>query len=172
MGWQAALREIPDFPQPGVLFRDILPVLSDPATFRPCLDELEALLAPLEAEVLMAPEARGYLLAAPLADRLGLGLVAVRKPGKLPGPVLSEQYALEYGENRLEIEEGLPLRGRRAVVIDDVLATGGTVDATARLARRAGAAVAGFVFLIELEELRGRLALAAWKAAVKSALVL
>lgn len=172
MGWQQALREIPDFPQPGVLFRDVLPVLSESATFRACLDDLEALLSPLQPEVLMAPEARGYLLAAPLADRLRLGLVAVRKPGKLPGPVLRQQYALEYGENRLEIEEGLPLAGRRAVVIDDVLATGGTVDATARLAQRAGATVAGFVFLIELGGLKGRDALAGWKAAVRSALVL
>jgi adenine phosphoribosyltransferase len=170
VSWQQAVRTVSDFPQPGILFRDILPVLADPGAFRACLDDLEALVAPLRPDALMAPEARGYLLAAPLADRLRTGVVAVRRPGKLPSPVLRQQYALEYGENRLEIEEEVPLQGRRVVVIDDVLATGGTVDAVARLASRVGARVVGFVVLIELLGLQGREALSRWDAPVRSAL--
>jgi adenine phosphoribosyltransferase len=172
MKWTQLLREVPDFPAPGVLFRDILPVMADPQAWQDCLAALEALLIPLAPDVVMAPEARGYLLAAPLADRRRASLVPVRKPGKLPGPVLSQPYALEYGESRLEIEQGIQLERQRIVVVDDVLATGGTVTATAELAERGGGVITGFLFLIELENLGGRERLARWNVPVVSALAL
>lgn len=171
-GWAQLLREIPDFPAPGVLFRDILPVMADPAAWQDCLRCLEEIVRPLRPDILMAPEARGYLLAAPLADRLQIGLVPVRKPGKLPGPVLSQRYALEYGESQLEIERDVDLVGRRLVVVDDVLATGGTVTAVAELAMQAGGVVAGFAFLIELVNLGGRNRLEQWQSAIASVLSL
>jgi adenine phosphoribosyltransferase len=133
---------------------------------------LEQIVRPMRPDIILAPEARGYLLAAPLADRLHIGLVAVRKPGKLPGPVLSQRYALEYGENRLEIEVGIQISGRRVVVVDDVLATGGTVEASAELAERVGGEIAGFASLIELKALAGRQRLARWAAEVASTLIL
>ncbi|AEJ41525.1 adenine phosphoribosyltransferase [Sulfobacillus acidophilus TPY] len=156
MQWLQYVREIPDFPEPGVLFRDILPVLAHPDGLAEIVQELEALIRPWQPEVIMAPEARGFLLAGPLAFSLNVGLVAVRKPGKLPAPVIDEAYTLEYGENHLQMEAGLPLAGKRVVIVDDVLATGGTVAAAARLAHRAGAEVVGFAFLIELVSLQGR----------------
>ena len=172
MQWSRLVREIPDFPMPGVLFRDVLPVMADATAWQDCLAAMEAIVRPLSPQILMAPEARGYLLAAPLADRLRIGLVPIRKPGKLPGPVLSQQYALEYGENRLEMEAAAPLRGLRVVVVDDVLATGGTVQAARRLAQEGGGKVAGFAFLIELQDLGGRRRLTDGDIPVVSALVL
>ena len=154
--WREKVRTVPDFPEPGVLFRDILPVLADPGAYRAMLEELTKAAVPFAPAVIVAPEARAFLLAAPLADRLGAGVVAVRKPGKLPGPVLGEEYVLEYGSGRLEMPADLVLDGRRALIVDDVLATGGTVAAAARLVRRAGADVAGALFLIELAALGGR----------------
>lgn len=156
MAWIDYVREIPDFPEPGVLFRDVLPVLAVPLALNEMMESLEQLVRPLNADVVMAPEARGFLLAAPLADRLQAGLVPVRKPGKLPDPVFREKYTLEYGENQLEVEVTERVRGQRVVIVDDVLATGGTVRATAKLAEKLGAQVVGFVFLIELEALHGR----------------
>ncbi|MDA8200500.1 MAG: adenine phosphoribosyltransferase [Thermaerobacter sp.] len=158
-GWRTRVREIPDFPAPGVLFRDILPVLADPTAYRQLLDELATAAAPFEAALIMAPEARGFLLAAPLAQRLGAGLILARKGGKLPPPVYGEDYALEYGIARLEVEPEASAVGRRVLVVDDVLATGGTVAAVARLVERLGAQVAGYLFVMELAALSGRLQL-------------
>jgi adenine phosphoribosyltransferase len=155
------VREIPDFPLPGVLFRDVLPVMANPEAWRDVLDELEMRLRPLKPDAILAPEARGFLIAAPLADRLQAGLIPVRKAGKLPAPVLAEAYSLEYGENNLEVEQDLNLAHKRVIVVDDVLATGGTVAATARLASRLSAEVVAFAFLIELDALGGRRKLAA-----------
>ena len=157
--WRASVREIPDFPAPGVLFRDILPVLADPEAYRQMLDELTEAAEPFGANLLVAPEARGFLLAAPLADRMGTGLAAVRKAGKLPPPVAGENYALEYGAGRLEVEAGANWPGRRVLVVDDVLATGGTVSAAARLVEGLGATVVGYLFVMELAALGGRQAL-------------
>lgn len=156
MVWTEYLREIPDFPQPGVLFRDVLPVMAVPEAWKQVLDGLEELTRALNVEAVMAPEARGFLLAGPLADRLGASVVPVRKPGKLPDPVFRESYTLEYGENQLEVEVTDLLRDRRVVIVDDVLATGGTVRACGNLAHRLGAQVAGYAFLIELAQLNGR----------------
>ena len=172
MGWSDYLREIPDFPRPGVLFRDVLPLLGAPKAFAEALHELQALVEPFSPEVIMAPEARGFLLAAPLADRLKAGVIPVRKPGKLPDPVLRESYTLEYGENQLEVEATQELKGRRVLIVDDVLATGGTVGACARLAARLGAEVAAYAFLIELKALQGRERLDSPHAPVLSLLTL
>jgi adenine phosphoribosyltransferase len=154
--WRTKVRTVPDFPEPGVLFRDLLPVLADGEAFRQLLDELSEAALRHRPEVLVAPEARGFLVGAPLAARLGVGLVAVRKPGKLPGQVVSQDYALEYGISRLEAAQDAPLEGRRALVVDDVLATGGTVQAAAALVRRLGGEVVGFLFALELAALKGR----------------
>ncbi len=156
MAWTDLLREIPDFPMPGVLFRDVLPVMANAEAWHEALDGLEHLIRPLGAQAVVAPEARGFLIAAPLADRLRIGLIPVRKPGKLPDPILREAYSLEYGDNQLEIEENTPLDGLRVVIVDDVLATGGTVAACARLVERLSANVVGYAFLIELQGLQGR----------------
>ncbi len=156
MAWTEWVREIPDFPLQGVLFRDVLPVMANPDAWREVLDELEERLRPFHPDAILAPEARGFLIAAPLADRLHAGLIPVRKSGKLPAPVLVEAYSLEYGENHLEVENDRTLAGKRVIIVDDVLATGGTVAATARLASRLNATVAAFAFLIELEALGGR----------------
>jgi adenine phosphoribosyltransferase len=154
--WRTRVREIPDFPKPGILFRDVLPALVDGESFRALVDEMAAAARPFTPDLIVAPEARGFLLAAALAARLEVGVLAVRKPGKLPGPLLWEEYALEYGESRLEVEDLPELKGRRALIVDDVLATGGTVEATARLLLRAGTEVAGLLCLLELTDLHAR----------------
>lgn len=154
-GALALVREIPDFPEPGVLFRDLGPVFADPAAFRALIDAMVATLDPA-ADVLVAIEARGFLLGAAVALAAGLGVVPVRKPGKTPLVAHRVDYALEYGVNSLELPQGLLKPGQRAVIIDDVLATGGTALATADLVRRAGAEVAGVAVLLELSFLNGR----------------
>lgn len=156
MGWKDRVRVTPDFPKAGILFRDVLPVMAEPTAWQELIGELVSAAQELAPTMIMAPEARGFLLGAPLADRMGIGMVPVRKPGKLPPPVYDEAYALEYGENRLEVEVGLALLGHRILIVDDVLATGGTVAATARLAKRLGGSVAGYLFVMELEALQGR----------------
>jgi adenine phosphoribosyltransferase len=156
MDLRQVIRAVPDFPRPGILFRDIAPVLADPAAFRAAIDALAAIVSPLGANKLAAIESRGFLFAAPLADRLGLGLIPLRKPGKLPGAKISLSYALEYGEATLEMQTGALRSGERVVVVDDLLATGGTAEAAGRLLGQAGGRLSGFVFLVELAELGGR----------------
>lgn len=153
------IRDIPDYPKPGILFKDITPVLLDPAAFRCALDGLTELLAGEDVEVFAAVESRGFLFAAPLADRLGKSLAILRKPGKLPAETLSESYDLEYGSATLEIHADALGPGRRVVIVDDLLATGGTAAAAAKLVRRTGAEVVGHLFLVELSFLDGRRAL-------------
>ncbi len=172
MGWTNLLGEIPDFPVSGVLFRDVLPVMADKRAWQEVLDGLEASVKDLDPSAILAPEARGFLIAAPLADRLKVGLVPVRKPGKLPAPILQEAYSLEYGDNQLEIEAHTPLEGKRVLIVDDVLATGGTVAACARLAERLGANVIGYAFIIELRALAGRQRLNLEHAGITSLLTL
>jgi adenine phosphoribosyltransferase len=150
------VRTIPDFPSPGVLFRDVLPAFSDPRAFRGLVAELAGRARNLRPDVIVAPEARGFLIGAPLALELGIGLVPIRKAGKLPGPVVAQEYALEYGKSRLEASADIRLRGLSAVVVDDVLATGGTVLAAARLVEELGGHVSGYLFLLELGDLKGR----------------
>ena len=151
----SSVRDIPDFPKPGIVFKDITPLLADPALFRSALDVMVAQWKAERIAKIVGIESRGFLLAAPLADRLGAGLVIVRKPGKLPYKTVSEEYALEYGTDTLHLHADALSHGERTLVVDDVLATGGTASAVGRLAGRMGANVVGFAFLIELGFLKG-----------------
>jgi adenine phosphoribosyltransferase len=154
------IRAIPDFPIPGILFRDITPLLADPQGFKATVDLFVERFRNAKVEAVVGIEARGYMLGAPVAYALGAGFVPVRKPGKLPGEKFSEEYALEYGTNTLEIHADAVGHGHRVLVIDDLLATGGTIAATLRLLEKLGANVVGTAVLIELEFLNGRAALA------------
>ena len=153
------IRPIPDFPIPGILFRDITPLLKNAAGFRATIDLFVDRFKDEGVDYVVAIEARGYIFGAPIAYRLGAGFIPVRKPGKLPAQTFSESYELEYGTNSLEIHDDAIPRGARVLVVDDLLATGGTAAATARLLERLGARVVGFAFLIELAALSGRNAL-------------
>ncbi|HEV3154299.1 MAG TPA: adenine phosphoribosyltransferase [Candidatus Baltobacteraceae bacterium] len=159
MDVQSYIRAIPDFPIPGILFRDITPLLRDKQGFKAAIDLFVGAFKARQIDYVVAIEARGYMLGAPLAYSIGAGFVPVRKPGKLPYSKLSESYALEYGTNSLEIHEDAIGRNDRVLVVDDLLATGGTAAATRRLLERLGAQVVGFAFLIELQALKGRDAL-------------
>lgn len=156
---ESFIRAVPDFPLPGILFRDITPLLKDASGFRAAIDRFAARFENERLDYVVAIEARGYMFGAPLAYRLEAGFVPVRKPGKLPGRTHVESYALEYGTNSLEIHEDAVEPGARVAVVDDLLATGGTAAATARLLARLGAHIVGFAFLIELAGLGGRAAL-------------
>lgn len=150
------IRDVPDFPLPRILFRDVTPLLADPAGFRAALDGLANSIEPMRPDCIVGIESRGFLFGAPLADRLGLPFVPVRKPGKLPAARMSVEYSLEYGQSRLDIHEDAMAQGTRAVIIDDLLATGGTALAAAKLVEMIGGTVAGLAFVIELESLQGR----------------
>jgi adenine phosphoribosyltransferase len=153
------IRAIPDFPIPGILFRDITPLLADPRGFKATIDLFVERFRAAKVDAVVGIEARGYMLGAPVAYALGAGFVPVRKPGKLPGEKYSEEYALEYGTNTLEIHADAVGNGHRVLVVDDLLATGGTIAATLRLLQKLGATVVGTAVLIELEALNGRAAL-------------
>ncbi len=156
---ESLIRAIPDFPIPGILFRDITPLLADREGFKTTIDLFVQQYKDANVEAVVGIEARGYMLGAPVAYALGAGFVPVRKPGKLPGEKFSEEYALEYGTNTLEIHADAVGHGHRVLVVDDLLATGGTIAATLRLLEKLGANVVGTAVLIELEALNGRAAL-------------
>ena len=153
------IRDVPDFPIPGIVFKDITPILQDPAAFQQVIDGLAAALAPLDPNVVVGIESRGFIFGAPLALQLKLSYVPVRKVGKLPAATIRETYDLEYGTNAVEIHEDAIRPGDRVVVVDDLLATGGTASATGRLIQRLGGETTGFGFVIELGSLNGRRAL-------------
>ncbi len=153
------IRAIPDFPIPGILFRDITPLLQDAQGYRAAVDLFVERFQGRGIGRVVAIESRGYMFGAPLAVAIGAGFVPVRKPGKLPHSRLAESYALEYGTNSLEIHEDAVDAGERVIVVDDLLATGGTAAATRRLLERLGAKIEAFAFLIELDGLNGRAAL-------------
>jgi adenine phosphoribosyltransferase len=153
---EALIRAIPDFPISGILFRDITPLLKDKQGFRQAIDLFVERFIGRGIDYVVGIEARGYILAAPIAYAIGAGFIPVRKPGKLPYQRLTEEYALEYGTNSLEIHADAIGKGERVLVVDDVLATGGTAAATKRLLERLGAVVEAFAFLVELSALRGR----------------
>jgi adenine phosphoribosyltransferase len=153
------IRAIPDFPISGILFRDVTPLLKDKQGFHQAIDLFVDRFKGRAIDYVVAIEARGYILGAPLAYAIDAGFIPVRKPGKLPYDKLSEEYALEYGTNTLEIHSDAIGKGDRVLVVDDLLATGGTAAATGRLIERLGASVEAFAFLIELTQLRGREAL-------------
>jgi adenine phosphoribosyltransferase len=157
---EGLIRAIPDFPIPGILFRDITPLLKDKQGFRRTIDLFVDQFKGRSIDHVVAIEARGYILGAPIAYAIGAGFIPVRKPGKLPHDKLSEEYTLEYGTNSLEIHADAIADGDRVLVVDDLLATGGTAAATRRLLERLGAKVEAFAFLVELSALRGREALA------------
>jgi adenine phosphoribosyltransferase len=150
----AHVRDIPDYPQPGVLFKDITPLLGDADAFGDVVEAIAATFGPVDKVV--GIEARGFMLAAPVAYRLGSGFVPVRKAGKLPWDIEREEYVLEYGTDLLEIHRDAIHPGERILVVDDVLATGGTAGAAVRLVRELGGEVVGLGFILELEALGGR----------------
>jgi adenine phosphoribosyltransferase len=150
------IRDIPDHPKPGVMFYDITPLLADPKAFAALTEELATLCGRHGATKVVGLEARGFILAAPAAVRAGLGFIPVRKAGKLPGATLSQSYELEYGSAEVEVHSEDLGPGDRVIVIDDVLATGGTAGASLELVRRAGAEVVGVAVLLELGFLGGR----------------
>ena len=152
----ARIRDVPDFPQPGIVFKDIMPLVSDPEALRETIGRLAEWSAPREPELVIGAEARGYITGGALAHALGCGFVAARKPGKLPWEKISVSYALEYGENTLELHADAFARGARVLVHDDVLATGGTMKAILDLVEQLGGEVVGVAFVIELEFLKGR----------------
>jgi adenine phosphoribosyltransferase len=156
-GWlKDYIRDIPDFPKAGVVFKDVTPLLGDAAAFRTIVEELVAPFAGVPIDKVLGIEARGFIFAAPVAFLLGAGFVPVRKAGKLPWKLESEEYALEYGTDLLEIHRDAIAPGERALIVDDVLATGGTAAATVHLVEKLGGAVVGLAFVIELGFLGGR----------------
>ena len=153
---KAKIRNIPDFPKPGILFYDITTLLRDGAGFR---DSIAALAQPFQDQLIdlvVGIESRGFILGGAVAEALGAGFVPVRKAGKLPGKAIKESYALEYGTDALEIHADAVVPGQRVVIVDDVIATGGTAKATASLVRTLGGTVHALAFLVELEFLNGR----------------
>ena len=156
------IRDVPNFPKPGILFKDITPLLATPRWYRASVRLLAAMCHEYKAKGIVAIESRGFLFGAGIAERLGLPLHLVRKPGKLPYKVAGYDYELEYGSDRLEIHIDCIERGKRYLIVDDLLATGGTASATAKLIEQQGGEVACCAFVIELGFLRGRDKLARW----------
>jgi adenine phosphoribosyltransferase len=155
-GLKAAIRDVPDFPKPGIVFKDITTLLRDAALFRRALDLMTVMCGDLAVDKVVAIESRGFILGGALADRLGAGFVPVRKPGKLPWRSRSATYELEYGTDTLEMHEDAVGPADRVLVVDDVIATGGTARAVGDLSEALGASVTGFAFLVELGFLKGR----------------
>lgn len=151
-----AIRDVPDFPKPGIMFKDITPLLLDPGRFRRALELMAAPFGGSKVRRVVSIESRGFLLGAPIALLLEAGLVPIRKPGKLPAARSRVEYTLEYGTDALEMHRDAVGQGDRVLIVDDVLATGGTAEAAAKLVRAHGAQVVGFTFLIELDFLKGR----------------
>ena len=153
---KALIRDIPDFPSPGILFRDITPVLQDAKALNEVICSMVESIAPMKPDVIVGIESRGFILGVPVALELGVGFVPVRKAGKLPAETIRAEYALEYGTNVVEIHRDAITPGMRVVIVDDLLATGGTAKAAVQLVEELGGTVAGISFLIELEFLKGR----------------
>jgi adenine phosphoribosyltransferase len=157
MDIKALIREIPDFPKPGIQFKDITTLLRDGDGLRATIDQLAEKCADLKPDLIVGMESRGFIIGTPLAYKLGIGFIPVRKPGKLPGEVYSVEYELEYGMDCLEVhKDALHPPNCRILIVDDLIATGGTAAATAKLVQEAGCQVVGFGFVIELRGLNGR----------------
>src|SRR5438445_372039 len=150
------IREVPDFPKKGILFYDITTLLKDKTGLAMLIDKLSEHYIAQDIDLVLGMEARGFIFAPALAYRLNAGFVPVRKPGKLPAECVSYDYALEYGSNTLQIHKDAIQKGQRVLIVDDLLATGGTADATAKLAESLGAKIAGLGFVVELDFLKGR----------------
>lgn len=147
---------VPDFPQKGIQFKDITPLIGDADAFKYTIDQMASFAKEKGADIIVGPDARGFIFGTPVAYSLGLGFIPVRKPGKLPRKVLEESYDLEYGSNTLAVHEDDIKPGQKVVIVDDLLATGGTLKATINLIEKLGAEVVGCAFLIELDFLSGR----------------
>ena len=156
MDFKEKIRVIPDFPKPGIRFKDITTLLQDGEAFQAAINTLNDFARKHDADVIAGPESRGFVLAAPMAYALGKGFIPVRKPGKLPGETISQEYALEYGKDSLEIHKDSVKPGQKVIIADDLLATGGTIGSTIQLFEKLGAEVVGVCFLIELTYLNGR----------------
>jgi adenine phosphoribosyltransferase len=150
------IREVPDFPKPGILFYDITTLLKDPSAFRQVIDQMVEQVRGTEIDVVVGMESRGFIFSAPIAYQLNAGFVPVRKLGKLPAETIEVEYALEYGTATLEIHRDAIQEGQRVLIVDDLLATGGTVKGTIELIHRLGGQVAGLSFMVELSALHGR----------------
>jgi adenine phosphoribosyltransferase len=157
---KSRIRHVPDFPKPGILFYDVTTLFKDPHGFRLAVESLATPFQGRGVDVVVGIESRGFILGSAVADRLGAGFVPVRKLGKLPAPTIRATYDLEYGSDSLEMHEDSIERGQRVLIVDDLLATGGTASATVKLVRQLGGALQGIAFLIELVELNGRAKLA------------
>jgi adenine phosphoribosyltransferase len=153
---RAKIREIPDFPKPGILFYDITTLLKDPVAYRAAIDAMLAPYADEKIDIVVGMESRGFIFSAPMAYQIKAGLVPVRKLGKLPAETISVEYALEYGSNTLEIHRDAIEPGQRVLIVDDLLATGGTVRGTVELVQRLQGEIVGLGFLVELAFLKGR----------------
>lgn len=156
MDLKSVIREVPDFPKPGISFKDITTLVKNGAALRQVIDEFADHFKAKHPDVIIGAESRGFILGAPLAYQLGCGFVPVRKPGKLPAAVTKASYALEYGEDSLEIHLDAIQPGQKVLIIDDLLATGGTMSATAQLVKQLKGEILGFAFIIELDVLKGR----------------
>lgn len=156
MDLKSLIRDIPDFPKPGIMFRDITTLLRDPQGLSYTIDSLAEKCSELSVDYVVGMESRGFIFGAPLAYKMGIGFIPVRKPGKLPGAVHFAEYELEYGVDRLEMHRDAMTSGSRVLVVDDLIATGGTAAATAKLLDQAGCELVGFAFIIELQALGGR----------------
>lgn len=150
------IRSVMDFPIEGIDFKDITTVLKDPDSFKEAISQMSRVISDLDVDIVVGMEARGFLIGTPLAYEIGAGFVPVRKPGKLPSKTLSHEYKLEYGTDTLEIHRDAISSGQKVLIVDDLLATGGTAEATARMIEELGGRIVGAMFFIELEELRGR----------------
>jgi len=153
---KSKIRSIPDYPKKGILFRDITPLLKDPVSFRACIDALAAQFSDAGVDHVAGIEARGFILGGALAEKLGAGFVPIRKKGKLPSRKISIDYELEYGKETIEVHEDAVEKGSRVLIADDLLATGGTAEASGRLMQKIGADIVGYAFLVELVGLKGR----------------
>lgn len=162
MNLAAKIRDVPDFPTPGIVFKDIMPLLADGDALREAVEALAAFAEPRKPDLVLGAEARGFILGGALAYRLGCGFVAARKPGKLPWRTVSADYALEYGSDTLELHDDAVGPGTRVLIHDDLLATGGTARAKVELVERMGGTVVGIAFLVELAFLEGRSSLAGY----------
>lgn len=156
MDLKSLIREVPDFPKPGINFKDVTTLLKDGAALREAIDRIAEHYKDSKPDVIVGAESRGFLFGAPLAYKMGCGFVLVRKPGKLPAHVEKVSYQLEYGEDSLEIHTDAIEPGQKVLLIDDLLATGGTISASAELVQKLGGKIVGFAFLIELDFLEGR----------------
>jgi adenine phosphoribosyltransferase len=156
MDLKSLIRDVPDFPKPGIVFRDLTTLLRSPEALRYTLTQLAEKTSHLEIDYVVGIESRGFIFGVAIAEKLAAGFVPVRKPGKLPAAIHAAEYALEYGTDRLEIHQDAFHPGARVLVIDDLIATGGTAKATALLVQQAGGELAGFGFVVELQALQGR----------------